>query len=303
MRLSRPPPLRNLRAFCAAASHRSFKLAAGELFLTPSAVSHQMRELEEALGVRLFERRTRAVELTSAGHTLFEEVGPLLEALDRSVSRIARRGQRTTLRLLLPPFFASELFLPQIAAFCGAHPDIDIQVDTHDPRPALHPASADLSVLLASVAPPGLSVEPLFSPSLVAVCARHHAGTVERLGAATFRELALIVQKSRPDAWNSWAAEVGLEQPEPKNVIELDTMQAVVRAAERGAGIALVPEALCGQWFEAGLLVRVFPVRLPTPDTYFLVHRHEDARRPEVCAMASWLIAHCTRLPAPASRA
>src|SRR3989441_7003977 len=86
MRLSRPPPLRNLRAFCVAARHRSFKFAADELFLTPSAVSHQMKELEDSLGVRLFERKTRALALTTAGHTLLDEVEPLLEALDRSLA-------------------------------------------------------------------------------------------------------------------------------------------------------------------------------------------------------------------------
>src|SRR6266478_5797354 len=120
MRLSRPPPLRNLRAFCAAARHRSFKAAADELFLTPSAVSHQMKELEEALGVRLFERKTRALELTTVGHTLLEEVEPLLEALERSLAQIARRSGRQTLRVLLPPFFASELFIPRLASFCAA---------------------------------------------------------------------------------------------------------------------------------------------------------------------------------------
>ena len=84
MRLSRPPPTRNLRVFCVAARHRSFKLAADELYLTPSAVSHQMKELEETLGVRLFVRRSRALELTTAGATLLDEIEPLLSALDRT---------------------------------------------------------------------------------------------------------------------------------------------------------------------------------------------------------------------------
>src|SRR5688572_1901878 len=182
MRLSRPPHLRNLRAFCAAAQHRSFKVAADELFLTPSAVSHQMRELEDALGVRLFERKTRAVELTTAGHTLLDEVGPLLEAIDRSLTRIARRNHRQTLRLLLPPFFASELFVPRMASFCTSYPDIDIQIDTRDPRPSAHPLTADVSILLADSPPEGIKVSPLFSLSLVAACAKEHAGTVSRLG-------------------------------------------------------------------------------------------------------------------------
>jgi LysR family transcriptional regulator, glycine cleavage system transcriptional activator len=297
MHLSRPPPLRNLRAFCIAARRRSFKIAADELYLTPSAVSHQMRELEDALGVRLFERKTRAVALTAAGHTLFDELDPLLEAIDCSLTRIARRNRRSVLRLTLPPFFATELFIPQIASFCDAHPDIDIQVDTHDPRPVAHPPGADVSVLLTDSVPQGLKVSRLFSLSLVAACARQHADAVARLGANVFREMALIVHRSRPSAWMSWAQEVGLGEPEPKNLLELDTMVAVVRAAERGVGIALVPEALCDAWFQSGGLVRIFPVKLATHDDYFLVTRLKDAHRPAVVAMTEWVLGNCMRLP------
>ncbi len=295
MRLLRPPHSKSLRAFCLAARHRSFKTAADELFLTPSAVSHQMKELEDALGVRLFERKTRALELTAAGHALLEEVGPLLEAIDRSLARIARRNRRSVLRLLLPPFFASELFVPRIAGFCEAHPHIDIQVDTHDPRPSAHPPGVDVSVLLSDTVPQGLKTWRLFSLSLVAACAREHAAAAARLGSNVFREMSLIVHRSRPSAWSSWAREVGLEEPEPRSVIELDTMLAVVRAAERGAGIALVPEALCGARFQSGLLVRLFPVELATLDTYFLAARTKDTERPEVAAFSRWMLDHCAR--------
>jgi len=288
LRLSRPPPLRNLRAFCVAARHRSFKFAADELFLTPSAVSHQMRELEDSLGVRLFERKTRALELTTAGHTLLDEVEPLLQALDRSLAQIARRGGRQTLRVLLPPFFASELFIPRLTSFCAAHPEIDMQIDTSDPRPSIHPPTADVSILLADTEPQGLTSCRLFSLNLTAVCSQEHAPTVARLGGEVFKQMALIVHKARPFAWTSWAEEVGLATPEPKNVIELDTMSAVVRAAERGIGVALVPSALCDAWFRSGALVRIFSVELATKDTYFLVSRPKDADKPEVKAITHW---------------
>ena len=301
MRLSRPPPLRNLRAFCVAARHRSFKSAADELFLTPSAVSHQMKELEDSLGVRLFERKTRALDLTTAGHTLLDEVEPLLEALDRTLTQVARRNGRHTLRVLLPPFFASELFIPRLKGFCAANPDIDIQMDTHDPRPALHPPTADVSILLSDSVPQGLKAQRLFSLSLTAVCAKEHAPTVARLGSDVFGQMALIVHKARPFAWTSWAAEVGLETPEPKNVIELDTMFAVVRAAERGVGVALVPSVLCDSWFRSGALVKIFSVELETSDTYFLVSRPKDAEKPEVRALTTWALNQFadSRAPAP----
>lgn len=103
MYLSRSPPLKNLRAFCVAARHLSFKFAAAELCLTPSAVSHQMKELEVLLGVRLFERRTRALELTATGRRLLAAVEPLLEGLERVLTQLSHRDGRGTLRLRAPP--------------------------------------------------------------------------------------------------------------------------------------------------------------------------------------------------------
>jgi len=303
MRLSRPPPTRNLRVFCVAARLRSFKLAADELCLTPSAVSHQMKELEGALGAALFVRKSRALELTAAGAMLLEEIQPLLAALDRCLAQVARRsGERRTLRILLPPFFASELFIPRLTGFCAEHREIDIQIDTRDPRPSCHPPSADVSILLADTEPRGVQATRLFALSLTAVCAPQHAGAVARLGSAVLRELPLIVHRPRPYAWASWAEQIGLEAPEPKNLIELDTMYAVARAAERGVGVALVPTRLCETWFRAGSLVRIFATELATADAYFLVSRRGDAARPEIHALTQWALAHFREAQRPARR-
>ncbi len=290
MRLSRPPPTRNLRVFCVAARHRSFKLAADELFLTPSAVSHQMKELEESLGVRLFVRKQRSLELTAAGATLLEATEPLLAALDRTLAQVARRSGRRTLRILLPPFFASELFIPRLTGFCAEHREIDIQIDTRDPRPSLHPPTADVSILLADTEPQGVQASRLFTLSLTAVCAPEHTVAVARLGSAVLREMPLIVHRPRPYAWANWAEQVGLEAPESKNVIELDTMYAVVRAAERGVGVALVPFRLCEAWFRSGSLVSIFATELDTADAYFLVSRQKDADKPEIRALTEWAL-------------
>jgi LysR family glycine cleavage system transcriptional activator len=290
MRLSRPPPLRNLRAFCIAARHKSFKAAADELALTPSAVSHQMKELEEVMGVRLFERKTRSLALTTAGHTLLDEIAPLLDMMDRSLAQFSRRNRRRNVRVLLPPFFASELFVPRLESFFALHPGIDIQVDTVDPWPSDHPLSADVSIVLTNSEPQGVKAVRLFPVKLAAVCARGFAAQVARLGREAFRETALIVQKARPFAWAKWANELGLDTPEPRNIIELDTMFSVARAAERGVGIALVPEILCEAWFRSGALVRLFALQLETEDSYFLVSRFQDAGKPEVAAITDWTL-------------
>jgi LysR family glycine cleavage system transcriptional activator len=274
-----------------AARHRSFKFAADELCLTPSAVSHQMKELETLLGMRLFERKTRSLELTTAGHRLLDEVEPLLEGLDRALAQFARQGARQGLRVRLPALFANELFIPRLGEFCEAHPLIDVQLDTRDPRPVTHPPTADVSILIADRPPQGLTSERLFACALTAVCARQHAASVARLGREVFATLPLIIDRTRPFAWSSWAAEVGLATPEPKQVIELDTMIAVVRAAERGLGIALVPTRLCGSWLRSGALVQVFAVELATADAYYLVSRPRDAERATVRALMRWALA------------
>jgi len=256
-----------------------------------------MKELEEVMGVRLFERKTRALALTTAGHTLLDEIAPLLDTLDRSLAQFSRRNRRRNVRVRLPPFFASELFVPRLESFFALHPGIDIQVDTVDPWPSEHPLSADVSIVLTNTKPQGVKAVRLFPLTLAAVCARGFAASVARLGRDAFRETALIVQKARPFAWSNWANELGLDTPEPRNIIELDTMFSVVRAAERGIGIALVPEILCDAWFRSGALVRLFSLQLATDDAYFLVSRLKDADKPEVTAITDWTLGQFCRQP------
>jgi LysR family glycine cleavage system transcriptional activator len=240
--------------------------------------------------MRLFERKTRALELTTAAHRLLDEVEPLLEALDRTLAQLARRNGRQTLRIRLPALFASELFIPRLAAFCAANPQIDVQLDTRDPRPAAHPPTADVSIVVADAAPAAMKSVRLFSSPFIAVCAREHAPRVAQLGREVFGTLALLVDRTRPFAWDRWAEEVGLETPEPKQVIEMDTMSAVVRAAERGLGVGLVPAVLCDSWMRSGALVRVFAVQLNTGDSYYLVSRPKDAEKPQVKALTRWAL-------------
>jgi len=291
MTASRPHLLRHLRLFCVAARALSFKDAALALHLTPSAVSHQVKSLEAQLGVQLFERRTRSLALTDAGRRLLAEVEPQLNELDGVLARFAGKPPRQALRVTLPPFFASELFVPRLTSFYRAAPDVDIHLSTQDPRPVEHPASADVSVLLAETAPTEVDAHELFSLRLVAGCARSIARRVRESGNGALLEQALIVHRSRADAWAEWAAAAGVDPPDGGKVIELDSMYAVVRAAERGLGIALVPASLTSHWFDSGALEQVSAVELPTRDRYFLVNRAVDGARPEVQALRAWALA------------
>jgi len=290
MRVVRSPPLRLLRVFCVAARRLSFKAAAEELHLTPSAVSHQVLDLEDQLEVRLFVRRTRALELTAAGHRLLEEVEPLLARLDEAIGRVAKQGKRSTVRLALPPFFASELFIPQLTSLLDLRPDLDLRIETSDPRPAAHAATDDVSIVLTPEEPAGLQAHRLFRLSLIPVASPELAQRVDELGAAAFSELPLIMHRAWPLVWRDWAQAIGLPPPQPRQAIELDSTHAVARAAERGVGLALVPAGLTRSWLEDGALVRVAAAALDTSDWFYLVYRPEDSTRPEVRSVVDWTL-------------
>jgi LysR family glycine cleavage system transcriptional activator len=289
------PPLRLLRAFCLAARHSSFKAAADRLSLTPSAVSHQVRELEEQLGVSLFERRTRAVVLTSVGRQLLEDLEPALEALSAAIARVARgAGARRQLSVVMPPFFASEVFAPLLPEFHERHPNIDLHVDTSHPRPGQHPGFADLSVILAERPPGDGDVEAvrLLPLQLVAVAAPAIAQEMNgKHGAQAFDNQTLIMHRSfRTDVWDDWLGHVGIDLRRVKNVVEFDNMTAVARATERGAGIALMPRLICKPWFDRGALAQINGFDMPSADAYYLVARRQDMTRPELRAFTDWMI-------------
>jgi LysR family glycine cleavage system transcriptional activator len=287
----RTPPLRLLRAFHLAAKHLSFKAAAERLALTPSAVSHQVKDLEEQLGVALFQRRTRAIELTPTGRQLLEDLEPALAALHDAVVRASRSGARRQLHVVMPPFFASELFAPRLHDFHDRHPNIDIQVDTRDPRPLQHPSYSDVSVLLSNREPEDdVDSVRLFPLRLVAACSRELAATLPRVDRSLLADHALIVHRTRPDAWDRWTDRIGFDIAAARNIIEFDSMFAVARAAERGAGIALVPAVLCQPWFDSGALVRIEALEVETDDAYYLVARRDDLARPEVQALTAWTL-------------
>jgi LysR family glycine cleavage system transcriptional activator len=290
MPIQRPPPLRSLRAFCAAARHRSFKLAADELFVTPSAISHQMKELETRLEVLLFERRTRSLELTHAGEALLEQVEPLLLALDRAVSGIARGQQPQSLRVAMPPFFASELFVPRLASFYRFHPALHIRIDSTEAMLDTHAAACDASILLVEEPPAELHARKLLSLRLCAVGSPELAGRTRYAGSDLLQGASLIVHRTMPHAWATWAAQNDRDPPDPDRIIELDSQFAVARAAEQGLGAALLPTTLSHRWFRSGALVRLEQRELVTAASYFFVVRPEDADRAEIRALTYWAL-------------
>lgn len=286
------PSLRALRTFCVAAAHESFRTAGEELFITASAVSHQVKSLEEELGEQLFERSSRSLRLTEIGRSLYEEINPLIGQIDEVVARYKKDGAalRSSIRISVQPFFASEYFVPELPEFTAAHPEIDIQVGASDESSEKHPADADLSIRLFRSPPKGLVSDLLFPLRLVPAGSPEFARTVKVRNRAIVSDFPMIVHETRPRAWQRWSAASGIRLPEDAKVTRVDTMIAVARAAEQGASAAMMPVGLGDRWFKSGGLVRLFDYELETDVSYYLVCPPERAEDPAVRTLRSWIM-------------
>jgi LysR family glycine cleavage system transcriptional activator len=282
--------MRGVRTFCVAARHGSFRLAAEELSITASAVSHQIKKLEEELGVKLFERRGRTLELSDNGHVLFEEADAAIRRLDKIANRLRPESPRTALRVSVQPFFASEMFVPRLSEFTSAHPEIDISIDTSDETPERHPPNADISVRLFGTPPKGLASAVLFPLMLVPACSPDFRSRLTMVGWNVERPFPLVVHSTRPDAWRLWSEFSGIHIPITRNIIRLDSMIAVARAAERGLGAALLPLPLSNAWFQSGSLVRLFDQEMESSDAYYVAYEKDQGHRPEVLALRNWVL-------------
>ena len=288
--INRNLSLRGLRSFCVAAEHESFREAADKLFVTASAVSHQIKNLEDELGQKLFERTGRSLVLTGPGRLLLDDIKPLIMRLDEVAARHRVTSTRSNLSISVQPFFGSELFIPKLPGFTRNHPDIDIKVDTNDESAEKHPASADVSIRVFRSAPEGLSCDRLFPLRLIPAASPDLCRKITVDEKWTASDVPLLVHDSRPTAWRQWARSSGIDMPRDTSIIRLDSMIAIARAAERGLGAALVPVQLSDAWFESGSLVPLSDHVLLTPDAYYFVCRVDDAANETIQTLRAWVL-------------
>jgi LysR family glycine cleavage system transcriptional activator len=289
----RLPSLKFLKTFQVAARLKSFKAAAEELHLTPSAVSHQIKALEEQLGVALFDRGMRTLGLTDAGAHYLEHISDIFSRLESVTEQLKLRYGRSILRLNVPPFFARAVLLPRLATFTQAREDTDIRIETSSSLPKGHPPEADLSVVVGMGPWEGLTVHELFAQSFIAACS---PGFLLENPIETHADLNgknLLLHEERRDAWERWATGLKIPPIKPNRLVRLNTMSAVVLAAEQGVGVALVPARLSADRFAAGGLVKLFADELTTNESYVLLHRPEDGAREDLQELTRWILSEC----------
>lgn len=282
--------LRALRTFCVAARHSSFRVAGEELFITASAVSHQIKALEQELGEPLFDRNSRDLRLTDVGRALCQEACPLIDQLDGVLAGYKKGLRARSIRMSVQPFFASEYFVPRLTEFTAAHPQIDIKVGTSDETPDTHPPDADVSIRLFRSPPPGMRADLLFPLTLApAGSPEFKKGLVLREGRVV-SDFPLIIHETYPAAWKHWSRATGILLPENGKVTRLDSMIAVVRACERGLGAALVPVPVADLWFRNGSIVPLFEQQLVAEVGYYLVVPEDRAGDPAVALLCEWIL-------------
>jgi LysR family glycine cleavage system transcriptional activator len=282
--------LRGLRTFCVAAEQESFRDAADLLFITASAVSHQIKNLETELGIKLFERGSRNISLTRDGESLYSDVRPLIRQLDEVAIQHSAKRSRDVLRISVQPFFASELFVPKLIEFRKLHPELDIVVDTSDESSERHPGNADASIRVFGSPPVGLAYDELFPLRLIPAGSPEFYDSVKVRAGRIVSSFPLIVHESRPRAWRQWERVSGIKLPRNTDIVRLDSMIAVARAVERSLGAALVPTQLSDRWFMSASLVPLFDNELHTRDRYYFVCNEAVRQNENVRILRDWVL-------------
>jgi DNA-binding transcriptional LysR family regulator len=296
----RLPPLDLLLAFEAGARHLSFTRAAQDRFVTQSAISRQIRALEDDLGVALFERQHRALALTPHGEKLLLSCQAVLAQLRRTVATIRAPNAREVLALSTTPSFASYWLIPRLHSFTQANPGIDVRLDASYELRDLQAEGFDIAVRYTKASSP--EGERLFSETMLPLCApalrrlkdaplkvpadlRHH----------TLLEVEGMAGSGAPVEWNSWLAAHNLPDLEPRSRLTFSSYNEVVAAAVAGQGIALGRRPLLDGLLRQKQLVAPFGDARETARAYFVITDPASRARTAVRALEAWMHVEAAR--------
>jgi len=299
----RLPPLNALRSFEAAARHLSFTKAANELNVTQAAVSHQIKGLEEALGVKLFRRLNRALLLTEPGQSYLPAVRDALDTLAAATERITRHDETGILTVSALPSLASIWLVPRLNRFLEANPDIQVRLDASEQLVDFGNGDVDVGSRYGRGDYPGLHTERLMTEDIFPVCAPSLPRPDRPLARPEdLKHHTLLHDDLRLD-WRMWLMAAGVDGVDPTRGLTFNASDMVIRAAIEGQGVALGRSALAADALADGSLIKPFDVILPADFAYYVVCAEADVDRPKVRAFRDWLFSDVARGMAPGSAA
>jgi DNA-binding transcriptional LysR family regulator len=289
------PPLDLIQAFEAAARTLSFTKAGQELHLTQSAVSRQMRALEENLGVRLFERRHRALTLTSEGRALQRAADRLLQGLQEATDAMRAGAAHPHLCVTTTGGFASLWLIPRLRGFTALHPDVDVRISATYKPVNLERDLVDVAVRYGREEDAPLGAVRLFGEELYPVCSpalqRQGVNPLLRLDDLRHHALLHMADANGFLDWETWLAAQGLADVKPAASLRFDSYEQMIQAALSGQGVAMGIDRLVRQLLDEGRLVAPFSKSLIGARAYFVIRSSLTGRRAHVQAFVDWLIA------------
>ncbi len=292
------PPLNSLRAFEAAARHLSFTKAAEELSVTPAAISHQIKALEEFLGVVLFRRLTRALRLTDAGQAAFPKVREGFDKLAEAVEILRADEEGKVLTVSVEPSFGAKWLVPRLDRFRVAHPDLDIRIDATDRLANFQGDNVDVALRYGKGNYPGLLVDKLFGVEMVPVCSPglldgpQPLQRPQDLAHHTLLHLDWTLEEQTSPSWRMWLLAAGVSEVDATRGPRFSMESMMVQAAIEGQGVALAMTVLVGGDLAAGRLVMPFDLSVcdPLNFAFYVVSPTRTAEIPKVAAFRTWVL-------------
>ena len=283
------PSTHALLAFESAARHESFTRAAEELALTQSAVCRQINALEDYLGVPLFRRTRRGVQLTEAGQDYSRQIGPRLDALEQdTLAVMSQHGTGSTLDLAVVPTFATRWLLPRLGRFQARQPEVIVNLHTQT-RPFLFDQTGfDAAIYFGDAGWPGTEAHFLMHEYPVPVCSPTLPGGQLHMTPEAIAELPLLQQSTRPYAWRQWFAAAGVTTPRAMTGMRLELFSMLAQAAIERLGVALIPPFLIQQELANGSLISPCPQSMPSSRAYYLIVPEHKAERPALTCFREW---------------
>lgn len=288
-------PLSALRAFEAAARLGSFKAAAEELAVTPTAVSHQIRALEAQAGFALFDRQVRKVSLTDAGTQLYPVLRDGFDAFEATLARLTQQRTRAQVSISATNAFTVKWLVPRIADFRHRHPGIDLQLQASDDIVDLRSTAVDIAVRYGRGPYPGLAIEPLFTDRFAPV-ANPRLGVVSPEDLDRVPLIRFDWKRPQPEnpTWERWFMVARRRQPPQAGQLRFSDEGHAIQAAVAGHGIALVSLALIADELEAGYLVQPFGPAIDGHTYHLAIYADRPPSAP-VQAVAHWLRTQAAR--------
>ena len=286
------PSLNALRAFEATARHLSFKEAAKELFVTPGAVSQQVKALEESLGVILVRRLTRAIELTEAGHTLLATLRECFQQMADTVEQLVERDSSGPLPVSVLPSFAAKWLVPRLGRFQELHPEIELRISAIDRLVDFNREDVDLGIRHGLGDYPGLQVDYLLPGKLYALCSpRLLRSKKQPLKVPTDLRYHTLLHAEPGNLWGVWLEAHGVQGVDARRGPVFSDDALMLQAAIEGQGVAISTSTLADADIAAKRLVRPFDLPLSDQFAYFIVYPIGTGHRPKIAAFLNWIMA------------